>query len=51
MLIRIPEKEGENQGFELIQVKAWDYPALQDAYTKAEHFARTERSSCNYSRY
>jgi TPP-dependent pyruvate/acetoin dehydrogenase alpha subunit len=23
-------------------VKAWDYPALLDAYAKAEHFARTE---------
>ena len=42
-VVRVPEKEGEKQGFELIQVKAWDYPALQDAYTKAEHFARTER--------
>ena len=43
MLSGFQRKEGEKQGFELIQVKAWDYPALQDAYTKAEHFARTER--------
>ena len=43
MLSGFQRKEGENQGFELIQVKAWDYPALQDAYTKAEHFARVER--------
>lgn len=35
-------KEGENAGCEIIQVKAWDYPALLDAYAKAEHFARTE---------
>jgi 2-oxoisovalerate dehydrogenase E1 component len=34
--------EGENQGCEIIKVKSWDYPALLDAYAKAEHFARTE---------
>ena len=42
MLSGFQRKEGENQGCEIIQVKAWDYPALLDAYAKAEHFARTE---------
>lgn len=36
-------KEGQNQGCEIIQVKAWDYPALVDAYARAEHFARVEK--------
>lgn len=42
MLSGFQRKEGENQGCEIIQVKAWDYPALHDAYARAEHFARTE---------
>lgn len=42
MLSGFQRREGENQGCEIIQVKAWDYPALLDAYAKAEHFARTE---------
>ncbi len=42
MLSGFQRKDGENQGCEIIQVKAWDYPALLDAYAKAEHFARTE---------
>ena len=42
MLSGFQRKEGENQGCEIIQVKAWDYPALLDAFAKAEHFARTE---------
>ena len=42
MLSGFQRKEGENQGCEIIQVKAWDYPSLLDAYAKAEHFARTE---------
>ena len=42
MLSGFQRKEGENQGCEIIQVKAWDYPALLEAYAKAEHFARTE---------
>ncbi|WP_114821751.1 thiamine pyrophosphate-dependent enzyme [Chryseobacterium sp. KLBC 52] len=42
MLSGFQRKEGENQGCEIIQVRAWDYPALLDAYAKAEHFARTE---------
>ncbi|MBP2616708.1 transketolase C-terminal domain-containing protein [Chryseobacterium jejuense] len=42
MLSGFQRKEGENQGCEIIQVRAWDYPALLDAYARAEHFARTE---------
>ncbi len=42
MLSGFQRKEGENQGCEIIQVKSWDYPALLDAYAKAEHYARTE---------
>lgn len=42
MLSGFQRKEGEKQGCEIIQVRAWDYPALLDAYAKAEHFARTE---------
>ena len=42
MLSGFQRKEGENQGCEIIQVKAWDYPALLDAYARrvrrlAEH--------------
>lgn len=35
-------KPGDKQGCEIIQVKAWDYPGLMDAYAKAEYFARNE---------
>jgi pyruvate/2-oxoglutarate/acetoin dehydrogenase E1 component/TPP-dependent pyruvate/acetoin dehydrogenase alpha subunit len=42
MLSGFQRKKGENQGCEIIQVKAWDYPSLLDAYARAEHFARTE---------
>ncbi|AZA49311.1 transketolase [Chryseobacterium carnipullorum] len=42
MLSGFQRKEGENQGCEIIQVKAWDYPALLDAYARAEQFARVE---------
>lgn len=42
MLSGFQRNEGENQGCEIIQVKAWDYPALMEAYAKAEHFARQE---------
>lgn len=42
MLSGFQRKEGENQGCEIIQVKAWDYASLLDAYAKAEHFARKE---------
>ncbi|WP_379963641.1 thiamine pyrophosphate-dependent enzyme [Epilithonimonas sp. UC225_85] len=42
MLSGFQRNEGEKQGCEIIQVKAWDYPALMEAYAKAEHFARYE---------
>lgn len=42
MLSGFQRKEDEKQGCEIIQVKAWDYPALMEAYAKAEHYARYE---------
>ncbi|WP_018674473.1 alpha-ketoacid dehydrogenase subunit alpha/beta [Riemerella columbina] len=42
MLSGFQRKEGENSGCEIITVNAWDYPALLDAYARAEHFARHE---------
>ncbi len=42
MLSGFQRKEGQNQGCEIIKVKAWDYPALLDAYARAEQFAREE---------
>lgn len=42
MLAGFQRKGDEKNGCEIIQVKAWDYPALLDAYAKAENFARTE---------
>jgi len=42
MLSGFQRAEDEKQGCEIIQVKAWDYPALLDAYARAENFARTE---------
>lgn len=43
MLQGFQRKAGGNQGCEIIKVKAWDYPALQEAYQKAEYYAREER--------
>lgn len=43
MLSGFQRKDGEKQGCEIIQVKAWDYPALLDAYAKAEYYARVEQ--------
>ncbi|MEC5394363.1 alpha-ketoacid dehydrogenase subunit alpha/beta [Bergeyella sp. RCAD1439] len=42
MLSGFQRKEGETQGCEIIQVRAWDYVALLDAYAKAEYYAREE---------
>lgn len=42
MLSGFQRNEDEKQGCEIIQVKAWDYPALMEAYARAEHFARYE---------
>lgn len=42
MLSGFQRKQGKTEGCEIIKVKAWDYPALLDAYARAEHFARVE---------
>ena len=42
MLSGFQKQEGSDQGCQIIQVKAWDFPALLDAYARAEHFARYE---------
>ncbi len=42
MLSGFQRNDGEDQGCEIIQVKAWDYPALISAYARAEHLARYE---------
>lgn len=42
MLSGFQRKEGEKQGCEIIKVKAWNYPALLEAYAEAENFARNE---------
>ena len=34
------EKTSKKNGFEIIQVKGWDYPSLIKAYSRAEKFAR-----------
>jgi len=44
MLSGFQRRDGEKQGCEIIKVRAWDYPALQDAYEKAEYYAREERT-------
>ena len=36
------QRNKKDKGFELIQVKGWDYPALIEAYEKAEKIARKE---------
>ena len=36
------QRTEEGHGCEIIKVKAWDYPALLDAYARAEQFARNE---------
>ncbi len=36
----------EERGYEIITVKAWDYPALIEAYTRAERFAREHLIPC-----
>jgi len=36
------QKENDTNGYEIIVVKAWDYPALIEAYEKAEKIAREE---------
>ncbi|WP_019039180.1 alpha-ketoacid dehydrogenase subunit alpha/beta [Psychroflexus tropicus] len=36
------QKENDTNGYEIIVVKAWDYPALIEAYEKAEKIAREQ---------
>lgn len=36
------QRDTENEGYEIIIVKGWDYPALIDAYEKAGKIAREE---------
>ena len=36
------QRDKKNKGFEIIKVKGWDYPALIEAYEKAEKIARKE---------
>ena len=43
MLSGFQRKDGETQGCEIMQVKAWDYPALMDVYATAEMLAREQR--------
>lgn len=40
------QRTEEERGYEIISVKAWDYPALIDAYTKAEMYAREHHIPC-----
>ena len=36
------QRDKNNAGFEIIKVKGWDYPALIEAYEKAEKLARKD---------
>ncbi len=40
------QRNEKGAGFEIICVKGWDYPALIDAYQKAEKIAREEHVPC-----
>jgi len=40
------QRNEEQRGYEIITVKAWDYPALIDAYQRAERLAREEHVPC-----
>lgn len=42
ILVGFQRKEGDKQGCEVIQVRAWDYPMLLEAYARAEQLAREE---------
>ena len=42
ILAGFQRKEGDKQGCEVIQVRAWDYPMLLEAYARAEQLAREE---------
>lgn len=38
------QRDAEDQGYEIIVVNGWDYPALIEAYEKAEKIARKEHA-------
>ena len=40
------QRTEHERGYEIFTVKAWDYPALIDAYTKAEMYARVHHIPC-----
>lgn len=40
------QRDEKGAGFEIIRVKGWDYPALIEAYKKAEKFAREDHIPC-----
>ena len=40
------QRDEKADGFEIMKVKAWDYPALVDAYEKCEKLARNEHIPC-----
>lgn len=40
------QRNEEERGYEIITVKAWDYPGLIDAYQRAEKLAREEHIPC-----
>jgi len=42
ILAGFQRKEGDKQGCEVIQVRAWDYPMLLEAYARAEQLTREE---------
>lgn len=40
------QRTENERGYEIISVKAWDYPGLIEAYTKAEEYARQHHIPC-----
>lgn len=40
------QRNEDERGYEIITVKAWDYPGLIDAYQRAEKLAREEHVPC-----
>jgi pyruvate/2-oxoglutarate/acetoin dehydrogenase E1 component/TPP-dependent pyruvate/acetoin dehydrogenase alpha subunit len=40
------QRDEKGAGFEILRVKGWDYPALIEAYQKAEKIAREEHVPC-----
>ncbi|WP_068597310.1 alpha-ketoacid dehydrogenase subunit alpha/beta [Vaginella massiliensis] len=45
-LLRGFQRTEDERGYEIFSVKAWDYPALIDAYTRAEALAREHHIPC-----